>query len=148
MVKRARKTNALALAARKTNTALPHEGIKAVRQFDFNEFEQLRHGASFAQLRRIDLSVQQAECDIARYGIVDEKNILWHITDGSLPRWHQRRCKRLLVDQDLACGWPVKPSNKSTKVDFPEPVGPITPSEVFFGMLRENSSRTGRDAPG
>src|SRR4051794_15407006 len=108
MIERARKTDPLALPARKTNTPLPHDRIKTLRQFDFNEFEQLRHDASFSQSGRVDLSVRQAECDIARNGIVDEKNILWHITDGSLPRGHQGRCKRLVVDEDLACGWLVQ----------------------------------------
>src|SRR5882757_7595130 len=107
MVKGTRKTNALALPAGKTNTTLPHDRIKAVRQFDFDEFDQLRHDASFAQPRRINLSVQQAECDIARDGIVDEKNILWHITDGSLPCGHHRRCKWVVVDQNFAGGWLV-----------------------------------------
>src|SRR4051794_9170207 len=108
MVKRARKTNALPLPTGKSHAALPHDRIKSVRQFDFNEFEQLSHDASFAQPLRIDFSFRQAECDVARNGVVDEKNILWHITDGSLPRGHQRRCKRLHVDQDLAFGWLVQ----------------------------------------
>src|SRR5258707_15772887 len=102
MVKRTRKTDALALPAGKTNTTLPHDRIKAVRQFDFNEFEQLGRVASLAQPRRIDLSVRQAECNIASNGIVDKKNILWHITDGGLPCGHQRRCKWLVVDQNFA----------------------------------------------
>src|SRR6478752_6990235 len=118
MVKGTRKTNALALPAGKTNTTLPHDRIKAGRQFDFNEFDQLRHDASFAQPRRIDLSVRQAECDIARNGIVDEKNILWHITDGSLPRGYQRRCKRLVVDQNLACGWLVQAEQQINESRF------------------------------
>src|SRR6266511_5534862 len=118
MVKSARKTDALALPAGKTNTTFPHDRIKAVRQFDLDEFDQLRRDASFAQPRRIDLSVQQAECDIARNGIVNEENILWHITDGSLPRGHQRRCKRLVVDQDLACGWLVQAKQQINESRF------------------------------
>src|SRR4030095_8267212 len=114
----ARKTDALTLPAGKTNTTLPHDRIKAGRQFDFDEFEQLRCGTSFAPPRRIALIVRQAECNIARNGIVDEKNILWHITDGSLPRRHERRCKRLVVDQDLACGWLVQAKQQINESRF------------------------------
>src|SRR6266403_4410280 len=119
MVKRTRKTDALALPAGKTNTPLPHDRIKTVRQFDFDEFDQLRHDASFAQPRRIDLSVRKAECDITRNGIVDEKNILWHITDGSLPRGHQHSCKRLVVDQNLSCCRLVQAKQQINESRFP-----------------------------
>ena len=108
MVKRARKTDALALPAGKANTSLSHVRLKPVRQFGFNQVEDLCHCASFAQPRRIDLIVRHPKRDVARDSIVDQENILRHITDGGLPRRHQRRRKRSAVDQHLACRWMVK----------------------------------------
>src|SRR5678815_2111229 len=108
MVKSARKTNALPLPTGKSHATLPDIRIKAVTQFRFDEIEYLCHRTRFAQLRRINFTIRQAKRDVARNCIVDEKNILWHITDGGLPRGHQRRCKRLVVNQDLACGWLVQ----------------------------------------
>src|SRR5204863_2921041 len=107
VVKRARKTNALPLPARETHTAFTHVRVEAKWQISFNEVEYLRHGASFTQPRGIDLVIQQAKRDVARDRIVDEKNILWHITDGSLPRGHQLRCKRPIIDQDFARRRPI-----------------------------------------
>src|SRR6185503_3408681 len=118
MVKRARKTDALTLPTGKYHAPLPDARVKTGRQFPFDEFEQLRHGTSFTQPRRIDLIVRQAERDIARNGIGDGKNTLWHITDGSLPCGHERRCKRLVVDQDLACGWLVQAKQQINESRF------------------------------
>src|ERR1700757_4368561 len=100
MVKGACKTDALALAAREADTAFPHIRLKAIRQFRFDEVEQLRDGASFAQTRRIDLIVRQPKRDVARDRVVDKEDVLWHITDRSLPRRHQLQCKRPAIDQD------------------------------------------------
>src|SRR5882724_2302622 len=108
MVKSARKTNALPLPAGKTNTALPHDRTKTVRQFRLDEVEQLRRVAGLAQADGIDFTIRQAKRDVARNGFVHEKNILWHITDGSLPRRHQRRCQEPGIDHDLACRWLVE----------------------------------------
>src|SRR5919198_2431475 len=105
MVKSARKTDALTLAAGKTNTALSDVRGKAIVQFCFDEVEYLRHSTSFMQRGLIDLFVRQTKGDVARDRIVDEKNILWHVTDGRLPRRHQRCAQRLAIDQDLACRW-------------------------------------------
>src|SRR5213594_2252164 len=103
MVKRARKTDALALAAGETDAALADLRVKAAWQFRFNELEDLRHGTGFTQMHQIDLIIRQTKRDVARDRVVDEKNILWHVTDGSLPRTHELRCKRPIVDEDFAC---------------------------------------------
>ena len=108
MVKRARKTDALPLAAGKSDTTFPDVRVETIAQFRFNNVEYLRHVASFAQARSIHLIVRQAKRDIARDRIVDEKNVLWHITDGSLPRGHQRRRKGPAINQYLACRWLVQ----------------------------------------
>src|SRR5215475_9609571 len=98
MVKRAREADALALPAGKTNTTLPHDRIKAVTQFRFNKIEDLCNCAGFAQSRRVDLVIRQAKRDVARDRIVYEKDVLWHVTDGSLPGGHEPRSKRLTID--------------------------------------------------
>src|SRR5438034_6249505 len=105
MVKRARKTDALALAAGETDAALADLRVKAAWQFRFNELEDLRHGTGFTQMHQIDLIIRQTKRDVARDRVVDEKNILWHVTDGRLPRRYQRCRQRLAVDHNLACGW-------------------------------------------
>src|SRR5215831_10847686 len=103
MVKRACKADPLTLPARKADTAFAYIRIKPVRQFRFDEIQDLRHRASFAQARWIDLLVRQTERDVARDRVVYEENILRHVTDRSLPQRHQRGCERLPIDQDLAC---------------------------------------------
>src|SRR5438128_10098835 len=102
MIKRARKTNALTLPAGKADTALSDVRAKAIMQFCFDEVQYLRHSASFTQSGMIDLFVRQTKRDVARNRIVDQKNILWHVADRSLPRRHQRWRERLPIDQDLA----------------------------------------------
>src|SRR4029453_4164272 len=109
MVKSARQTDALALAAGEPDPALPSVRIKPIWQFVLNEVEDLSHRASFAQACRINLIVGQAKSNVPRDCVVNEKDILWHITDGGLPRGHQRRCKRLIIDQDLACRRLIEP---------------------------------------
>src|SRR5437867_3283475 len=103
MVKRARKTDALTLPAGKADTALSDVRAKAIMQFCFDEVEYLRHSTSLPQSGVSDLVVRQTKRDVARNRIVDQKNFLWHITNGSLPGGHQARCERLPIDQDLAC---------------------------------------------
>src|SRR5947207_11420961 len=66
VVKRARKTNALALAARKADTALSDIRAKAIMQFCFDEVEYLRHSTSFTQSGLIDLFGRQTKRDVAR----------------------------------------------------------------------------------
>src|SRR6266550_6271907 len=103
MVKGARKADALALPARKTNTALPHDRIKAVTHFRFNEVEYLCRGTRLAQPHRINLVIRQAKRDVARDCVVYQKDVLWHVTDGSLPGGNQGRRKGPAIDQKLAC---------------------------------------------
>src|SRR3954452_12729345 len=103
MVKRARKTDALALPARKADATFAHRRVKSVRQFGFDELEYLRHNTSFTQLGLVDLFVRQTKGDVARNRIVNEKNILWHIADRLPPRRYQRSCEGLPIDEDLAC---------------------------------------------
>src|SRR5215469_11282112 len=105
MIKRARKTDSLPLAARKADTAFPYTCVKALRQFRFDKLEYLRHSTSFPQLGGIDLLVLHTKRYVTRDGVIDKKNLLWHITNRSLPRRHAQRCKQLPIDQDLACGW-------------------------------------------
>src|SRR5215813_1118913 len=102
MVKGARKTNALPLPTGKPHTPLPNVRIKAIRQLRLNEVEQLRRVAGLAQADRINFAIRQAKRDVARNCIVDEKNILWHVTDGSLPRRDPLRCQEPPIDQDFA----------------------------------------------
>src|SRR5206468_12830661 len=109
VVKRARKADALALAARETDTALPHDRVKAGRQIRFDEVEYLCRRTRLAQPHRINLVIRQAKRDVARDGVVYEKDILWHVTDGSLPGGNQRRRKGPAIDQDIACGWLIEP---------------------------------------
>src|SRR5215510_6644319 len=108
MVKSARKTNALPLPTGKSHAALADVSIKTIRQFRFNEIEQLRRLAGLAQTDGINFTVLQSKRDVARNGVVNEKNVLWHIADGSLPRRHQRRCQEPAIDQYLACRWLVE----------------------------------------
>src|SRR5947208_10899444 len=103
MVKRTRKTDPLALPARKADATFADGGVEAIRQSCFDELEYLRHSTSFTQLDMIDFFVRQTKRDVARNRIVDEKNILGHIADGVPPRRHQRSCKGLSIDQELAC---------------------------------------------
>ena len=72
-------------------------------QFCFDEVEYLRHSTSFTQSGLIDLFIRQTKRDVACNRIVDQKNILWHVADGSPPRRHQLWCEGLSIDQDLAC---------------------------------------------
>src|SRR4029077_1889245 len=109
MVKGARKADALPLPAGKTNTTLPHDRLKAGRQFRFNEVEQLCRHTRFAQLLRINLVFRQAKRDVARDRVVYEKDVLWHVTGRSLPGGNQRGRKGPAIDQDLACGWLIEP---------------------------------------
>src|SRR5215813_5604923 len=109
MVKRACKTDPLTLPARKADTSFAYIRIKPMRQFRFDEIEDLRHRASFAQARGIDLLIRQTKRDVARNCIVDQKNILWDVTNGSLPRTHKSRGERLPIDQDLARRGMVQP---------------------------------------
>ena len=85
MIKRARQTDALALAARKPNTPLPDERVKTGGHFRFDKVEYLCGRACFTQSRWIDLIVGQAKRHVAGDCVVDKKNILRHVTDGSLP---------------------------------------------------------------
>src|SRR5438093_11509902 len=98
MVKRARKTDALTLPAGKADTALTDVRAKAIMQFCFNEIEYLRHGTNFTQSGVIDFFIRQTKRDVARNRVVDQKNFLWHITNGCLPGRHQARCERLPID--------------------------------------------------
>src|ERR1043166_10221536 len=102
MVKRARKTDALSLPPGKANTPPPYDRVEAEWQFSFNEIQYLRHGASFTQLRTINFIIEQAKRHVARNRVVDEKNILWHIANGRLPRRDQVRCERLIINQAFA----------------------------------------------
>src|SRR5205807_7571306 len=102
MVKRARKTDALPLAAGKSDTTFPDVRVETIAQFRFNNVEYLRHVASFAQARSIHLIVRQANCDIARDRIVDEKYVLSHITEQILPRALYHMCKGPAITQYLA----------------------------------------------
>src|SRR5947207_1705282 len=85
MIKRASKTDPLTLPARKADAALANFRLKAVAQIRFNEVQYLRHTASFAQAHGIDLLIRQTKRDVARDRVVDEKNILRHVTDRCLP---------------------------------------------------------------
>ena len=102
MVKRTRKTDPLALPARKADATFADRGVEAIRQFRLDELEYLRYSTSFTQLDMIDFFVRQTKCDVARNRIVDQKNILGHIADGIPPRRYQRSCQGLPIDQDLA----------------------------------------------
>src|SRR4029453_6272337 len=108
MVKRGRKTDALTLSAGKAHAALTDVRIKAIAQFRFNEVQYLRHSTSFAQPRAVDLLIWQTKRDVARNRVVDEEDILRHVADRCLPRWHNCRSEQLAVDQDLACRWLVE----------------------------------------
>src|SRR6516225_2893289 len=102
MIKGARKTDPLALPSRQSDTAFAHVRVKAIGCFGFNEIEYLRRRTSLAQARTIDLVVGQAECDVTRDAVINQENVLRHVTDSSLPRRDERRCERPAIDQNLA----------------------------------------------
>src|SRR5206468_8417035 len=108
VVKGASKADALALPARKTNTTFPHDRIKAVTHFRFDEVEYLCRRTRLAQSHRINLVIREAKRDVASDCVVYQKDVLWHVTDGSLPGGNQRRRKGPAIDQQLACHWLVK----------------------------------------
>src|SRR4051794_13750256 len=118
MVKRTRKTDPLALPARKPDATFADRCVEAIRQFGFDELEYLRHSTSFTQLDIIDFFVRQTKRDVARNRIVDEKNILGHIADGIPPRKYQRSCQRLSIDQNLACGRIIQAKQQINKGRF------------------------------
>src|SRR6516165_7418085 len=115
MVKRARKANTLALPTRKPDPALADSRVKPIGQFRFDELEHLRKSTRFAQSSLINLLIRQTECDVARDRVVGEKNILWNVTDRSLPWRHQRRREQLSIDQYLACRWVIETKQQIDK---------------------------------
>src|SRR2546430_2321089 len=108
MVKCARKTDALALPARKPDTAFTYVGIKASRQFRFDEIEYLRHRGGLAQARTINFIVRHPERNIASDRIVDKEKFLRDIADRSLPRRNQFGSKRLAINEHPSAGRPVQ----------------------------------------
>jgi len=108
MIKRAGEPEALTLATGQPDAAFANFALEALWQFMFDEVQNLRGGAYFPEPINLDFSVRNPERDVASNGVVDKKNILWNIANGSLPRWNERGCKRPTVDKNAAPSWLVK----------------------------------------
>src|SRR4030095_16063160 len=124
VVKRARQAKALALSPRQADPPSPRSSLKPILQFRFDKGEDLSDGADFLQARIVDLVVRHPERNVASDRVVDKKNFLRDIADRSLPP------RAPLGPRPW--GARGNPSRRSIKVDWPEPVGPMKPIDVFF----------------
>ncbi len=78
-------SDTLALAAGESNSALADGGIEALWKALLDEIEDVRGGGDIVEAFLIDIVIGQAQGDVAGQGVVDEKDILGHVTDAGLP---------------------------------------------------------------
>ena len=115
VIKRTRNSNALALSTGEAHPSLTHDRLEPRRE-QCHEGIELRSSDRALHGRRVNVSLPNAERNVAAYRIIGEINVLRHIADGALPRLRSPNSSRRPSIRTFPADGSSSPNRRSTNV--------------------------------